>query len=290
LPKNLPIIILVIVLAIFAMMVGVYVSSQTSPPTKNELSVHFLNVGDGDCILILTPDQRTILVDAGDESTAKYVIRYLHRLDIERIDCVIITHPGSDDIGGLPEIIRQFGVSRVVDAGSRHGTKKYLDLLSNIKERRIDYLQIQEGQTLPISKDVSAEIVWPTQSYNGNLPSDDNESLALRLVYGENSFLLMGDVDPLAIGMLLSARQDLQSSVLGVPLHGDMDSTPNELLQVVQPDYCVISVGADDIFGAPAKSTLNRLEATGSRVLRTDRNGTIVFSSDGRHVRVNTEH
>ena len=280
--KHLPII-LVIVLIFCAISAGVYTSLHQSSMSKSQLLVQFLNVGQGDCVLVQTPDGRNVLIDAGDANASDYVIRYLKHRNIQHIDVILITHTSSDDIGGLPNILKEFGVSKVIDAGCAHPSPIYQNVLADIKSRRIDY-RVASGSKLHISNAVSFEIVWPTDDYRSN-----SESLAIRITYKDISTLLMGDTDPIAEGELLSVRQDLGSAILGVPLHGDKDAASNELLQVVQPDFAIISVGQNNPYDAPAQNTMNRLHATGAKILRTDRNGTIVFSTDGIHVQLVTE-
>lgn len=287
--KYLPIIILVILLTVAALLAGFYVSTLESVGGKNQLLVHFINVGQGNCILVQTPDGRNVLIDSGDENSADYVIKYLHHRNVHRIDALIITHASSEDIGGLPTILKTFGVSQIVDAGCSHITRPYEELLANVRSRRIDYKLATASPSLLISKNVSFEIIWPPTTHGEHETSAYNNCLALQVGYGDVKFLLMEDIGLKTEGLLLSVRQDLQSAVLGAALHGDRESTSNELLQVVQPDYAVISVGDDNELGDPADSTIRRIHATGARVLRTDQNGTIIFTTDGRHLRVVTE-
>lgn len=285
-----PIIILALLLGVLARVITLSPPVRSPIPPGEQLKVHVADVGQGDCILIQTPDSRNIVVDAGGEESAEDVVRYLLRNGVSRIDLLVITHPHIDHIGGLPRILERFGVSRVLDAGYPHGSETYMAVLSAIESRRIDYKLAADSPRLEVGKQVSLEILWPPEGYAPVGESGlNNGSIVMRVEYGDVSVLLAGDIQREAEGRLLAARQDLQSTILKVAHHGSEDSTSNEFLQVVRPAYAAISVGADNPYGHPARTTLRRLNAAGARVFRTDEHGTVVFATDGRKVQVVSE-
>jgi len=289
--KLLPIIVLV-ALVILAVGVVTFISAVRTPTVREaqRLKIHFVDVGQGDCILLQTPDGRNVLVDAGSEASADEVLSYLVRNGLGRIDVLVITHPHSDHVGGLPKILERFGVSKVVDPGYPCESQVYKDALSIIESRRIDYKLAAKCRTLHIGRDVDLEILWPPDDYSPEGESGlDNGSVVMRVEYGDVSLLLTGDIEREAEGRLLAARQDFRCTVLKVACHGGGDSTSNEFVQVARPDYAVISAAADDASGRPADAVLKRLKAAGARIFRTDENGTIVFTTDGRKVQVAAE-
>lgn len=288
--KILPIILLALLLGTIARFLIPDAPVQEPSACQGRMKIHFIDVGQGDCTLLQTPDNRNILVDAGGKDTAEDVVQYLKRQGVSRIDLLVITHPHDDHIGGLPRVLEEFGVSMVVDTGSPHGSETYRKILENIDARRIDYRLAKEWPSLQISRCISFDIIWPPEGYapDGN-DALNNSSIVIRVKYGETSLLLAGDIQSEAEDFLLADRQDFQSTILKVAHHGSDDSTSNEFLQVVQPEYAVVSVGIDNPYGHPSSALLRRLYATGAHVYRTDHNGTVVFTTDGKNMQVAAE-
>jgi beta-lactamase superfamily II metal-dependent hydrolase len=288
--RSLPVILVAVVLLAAGVVRFHPWREQPTPLQGRVLDVHFLDVGQGDCILIRTPDARGILVDAGDESTADEVVRYLKDQGVNQIDLLVITHPHGDHIGGLPAVLEAFGVSRVLDAGHAHGSQTYRSVLSTIEARRIDYKLASDFRNPPVCEGVTFEVLWPPPEYGPEGDEGLNDgSIVLRVKYGGVAVLLAGDIQSDAEGKLLASGQDLRSAILKVAHHGSDSSTSNEFVQAVTPAYAVISVGADNPYGHPSKTILERLAAIGATVYRTDEQGTIVISTDGRAVRARSE-
>lgn len=283
----------VLPIIILAVLLGVIVAITFSPELKTpalqvgQLRVHFLDVGQGDCILIQTADGRNVLIDAGDVDAADAVTDYLLTNGVHRIDLLVITHPHSDHIGGLPQVLEKFGVSEVLDAGLPHGSLAYKEVLSTIESRRIAYEKAVQGARVGVGR-LTMEVLWPPTGYEVGEDMLNNGSVVTRVQFGDVSFLFTGDIEKEAEGLLLASGQDLESTVLKVAHHSSDSSTSNEFLQVVKPVYAVISVGANNEYGHPAQSTVRRLSAIGAKVFRTDEHGTIVFTTDGRTIEVIT--
>lgn len=289
--RLLPIILVaILVLIVVLTQYGPFIK-RTTPMGGRLLKVHFIDVGQGDCTLVQTPDGRNVLVDAGDESSGDKIVDYLLTKGVHRIDLLVITHPHMDHIGGLTRVLAEFGVSRVLDTGYPHGSKHYKDILSIIESRKIDYRLARDMRKPDVGTLVSSEVLWPPIDYEAGRDSElNNSSIVLKLTYQNVSILLTGDIQNESEGQLLANQQDLKSTVLKVAHHGSEYSTSNEFLQVVKPDYAVISVGRDNSYGHPHKDTLERLSAAGAQVFRTDENGTVVFTTDGTNVQVDAEH
>jgi len=273
--RFLPIILVIVALGVLARMIMLAVGSG-GDEKRPRLVVHFVDVGPGGCTVIRTPDGRTILIDAGSSERSDHLLSYLSDLEISRIDLLVITSSDEVRAGGLPMLLEEVGVSRVLDAARRPGGSAYQQAIRVMDERRIDRDALDEGRDLGISNCVQFKVLWPAV---GARVSGD-ESVVLRLAYGEISFLLAGDMAARSEARLLAEYHDLRSTVLRVPNSGDPLSASNEFLQIVRPEYAVVFTEA----GAFAETVMDRLIASGSKVFRTDENGDIVFSTDGLRV------
>ncbi len=277
--KFLPII---LVMALLGLAVRLITLSPVSRRTSDEprLYVHFIEVGSGECTLIRTPDNRTVLVDAGSAGSSRHLIRYLARHGVKRIDLMIAAHSDDRHIGGLPDVLDRFGVSRIVDAMPDTGGAIREQVISRIRDRRIDYRTTAEFRHPNVSNCVDIEVVWPLD----RAAVGSKEPIVIRVGYKDVGFLLSGSISARSEGYMLSEYHDLRSTVLKVSNHGDSDTTSNELLQIVKPEYAVIFTDRASESAQPDKETIERLSATGAKILRTDADGDIVVSTDGSRV------
>lgn len=273
--RFLPIILVIVALGVLARMIMLNTSSGGGEE-EPRLLVHFLDAGPSGCTLIRTPDGRTVLIDAGNSERSDHLISYLSNLEVSRIDMLVITSSHEARVGGLPALLEEVGVSRVLDAARGSGGSSYQQAIRVMEQRRIDRDALDDRRDLDISNCVEFEVLWPAV---GASVSGD-ESLVLRLEYRDISFLLVGDMAAHSEARLLAEYHDLRSTVLRVPNPGDPLSASNEFLQIVRPEYAVIFTGDRP----PVETMMERLNASGSKVFRTDRNGDIVISTDGRRV------
>lgn len=277
--RFLPIILVVVLLGLLVRLITLSpVSRHTSDEPK--LYVHFIDAGLGDCTLIHTPDDRNILVDAGSADASDHVISYLSRQGVRRIDLLVIAHGDEDDVGGLPRVLDRFGISGVLDAAGPSVSPTYEQAVATINERRIDYKRIDKVRKPSVSNCVDFAVVWPLESDKDAVGGP----IVVRFGYKDIGFLLAGDIEPISEGYLLAEYHDLRSTVLRVANHGDSGTTSNEFLQIVKPEYAVISADSESETAQPDRETIDRLLAAGSKVLRTDRDGDIVVSTDGSRV------
>lgn len=249
------------------------------------LCVAFLDVGQGDAILISTPHRR-VLIDGGPHSSA--VLDALgRRLPFweRRLDLVIATHPDEDHIGGLIEVVRRYQVGQVMQSRYAGETGLYGRWLGVLGERGVPMVTAVAGQEIDLGDGVELSVLHPRSDGNRRTVDtvDTNEdSLVLRLTCQELSFLLTGDAGPEAQRALIEAGAQLESTVLKVPHHGAAGSLSPEFLSVVKPQVAVVSVGLDNRFGHPDPSVLRQLD--GTRVLRTDLAGTVeIIVDDSRY-------
>ncbi|OIQ60342.1 hydroxyacylglutathione hydrolase [Moorella thermoacetica] len=259
--------------------------SQTNPSQPREeagkLRVHFLDVGQGDAILVQLPGGKNILIDAGTNEAGPAVVQYLKQYAVVKLDYVIGTHPHEDHIGGLDQVIKIFPVGKVYLPRVTNNTASYRDLLLAIKNKGLKVTEARAGVSLPLGDGVQALFINPVKENYDDL---NDWSAVLRLTYGQTSFLFTGDAGSAAEEGMLASRQPLRADVLKVAHHGSRTATGTAFLKAVAPAYAVISAGKGNDYGHPHAQTLQRLQQAGVKVYRTDRDGTITVVSDGREV------
>lgn len=257
------------------------VFAQALPDT---LQVHFMDVGQGDSILIQTPDGATALIDGGYDNGL--ALAYLQQQGIQRLDAVIASHPHADHIGGLIEVMQAIPVDGMWTSGASHTTSYYERFLDTVDRQRIPYFEVGQGDTIPLG-DLSLEVLH-AQRRSGNL---NNTSLVLRLQYGQMVFLFTGDAEaPAERQMLQTVPDHLSATVLKVGHHGSATSSTPLFLAVVQPQIAVYSAGRRNAYGHPHRQTLDNLAAISATVYGTAMHGTVVAETDGISLQVHTEY
>jgi competence protein ComEC len=281
---------------------------------SKELVVTFLDVGQGDCILVETPEGRKFLIDGGgvdqaedirrsgnqdleigglgyraykDAVGAKVVVPFLRRKGINQLDLVILTHPHADHVGGLNEVLEEIKVDQVLDSGQIYESQAYKRFRALIEANKIKYSVGRVGQVIHFAENIVGYILNPFDPLLGDPNSD---SVVMRLVYGDVSFLFTGDMERSEEERILrSSVFGLQSSVLKVGHHGSSTSTSDEFLKAVNPRIAVISVGKHNRYHHPHPSTLQKLREAGVMIYRTDEDGTVVIRTDGKGLTVESE-
>jgi competence protein ComEC len=287
--KLLPIIMLVTALAL-----GTWYGYRPKPlPNLGpSLRVDFIDVGQGDSIFIHTPDGKNALIDAGEEEYGPRVVEHLQRAGVKRLDLVVISHPHSDHVGGIPDVLEAFPVKLVLDSGYAHGTQSQERALRIIERKKIPFRLAKPGMNLLLGSRARLEVLGPPQPLMRGTSSDaNNNSVVIRLVFDRVSMLFTGDIQSEAEAQLIASHRNLVSQVLKVAHHGSSSSTSLELLRLVRPDYLIISVGEHNDYGHPSRKTLRRLsiQRTAAQLYRTDRNGTVTVRTDGRRIVVEAE-
>jgi beta-lactamase superfamily II metal-dependent hydrolase len=279
LTKNTVILFLILLLSCFSLF------SFNTPGKENVLSssnlkVHFIDVGQGDSILIQCPNGSDILVDAGVPAEGSIVVDYLKDQGVSTLYAIVETHPHEDHIGGLSNVINSFTIKNVYATKATSTTKTYTNLQNLIKDKNLPVTNITYGVTIPADISVSMTFLSPIRTSYSDL---NDWSGVLKVQYGDVSFLLMGDASTNVEGDLLSkCKDELPSTVLKVGHHGS--STSSSFLDVVKPQYAVIEVGKDNPYGHPTSAALNRLSDANVKVFRTDLDGTAVFTTDGKTI------
>lgn len=267
-------------------------SEQTSPTTTQNtvtqsgqnLTIHFLDVGQGDSILLET-DGKSMLIDSGESDQGKVVTAYLQDQGISTLDYVVATHPHSDHIGGMNEILNNFQVEHFVDSGYPHTSKTYEDMLTTIDQKNIPFQVAQAGQKIDFDPAVDIEVLNPAKTYSEDL---NENSVVLKVTYGTTSFLLMGDAGLETEERIMKAGYNIDSDILKVGHHASRSGSGASFISAVSPEVSVIEVGAGNDYGHPHTEILERLQKA-SKVYRTDLDGTITVTTDGSTYTVTTE-
>ena len=260
--------------------------SATGMLSKDILTVHFIDVGQGDSMLIQI-DNRSMLIDGGPRKSGQILASYLKSQGVEALDFIVSTHPHADHIGGLLTVLRQFPVGQVIDSGQAHGTQTYEQYLTLIDRKNIPYTVGEAGQLINLSPNVCVKILGPV----GNESEKDlNEnSIVIKLSYHNVSFLFTGDAGFPEERSIMATGADLRSDVLKVPHHGSRYASSTIFLSKVRPEVSIIEVGENN-YGHPSPKTLARFQKIGSVVYRTDVNGNIVVTTDGNSFTVTPEY
>jgi competence protein ComEC len=265
----------------FSKLVGLFLVILLTVGTcaqARELVLHFIDVGQGDSILIQTSAGTNILVDAGDDKAGtEIVIPYLEKLGLTSVDMVVMTHPHFDHIGGLIPILKRFPVGQVLADGQIHTSKTYENLLGLIYDKDIHFKLARAGDELMIAGLDEALVLNPQEPF---LPGLNNNSVVLKLRHGDIAILLTGDIEAVAEERIMTKGQLSRTQILKVAHHGSKSSSTMAFLEKVQPEVAMISVG-DNVYGHPHQEVLDRLAEVDARVLRADLLGTIIVVSDG---------
>lgn len=245
------------------------------------LKVHFLDVGQGDSILVQFPDGRNMLVDTGGNDSARIVVDYLKKNGVKKLDFLVGTHPHEDHIGAMDTIVKNIPVGEIFMPMVTSNTQTFRDVMAAIKKKGLKIATAKAGVDILKNDNLSVKILAPNKNAYEDL---NNYSAVLKVKYGEVSFLLTGDAEELSEQEILVGGADVEADVLKVGHHGSRSSTSPAFLKAVRPLYAVISVGAGNDYRHPHRATLERLGKAGADVLRTDQKGTIVFATDGKEV------
>ncbi|MDP2662169.1 MAG: ComEC/Rec2 family competence protein, partial [Dehalococcoidia bacterium] len=259
-------------------------STTTVALPAGTLSVHFIDVGQGDSILIQAPDGKTMLIDGGEADSG--ALQYLQSRGIKKLDVMVATHPHADHIGGLPTILKAIPTAKVVTNGQAHTTRTYERLLDAIATAKAEYVEVKRGDTLRLG-DLAFAVLNSITTTGDDL---NNNSVVLRLVYGQVSFLFTGDAEKEAEdSMSMSSFSPVQATILKVGHHGSRTASSPAFLAMVQPEVAIYSAGKDNSYGHPHAEVVDALTAMGAAVYGTDEYGTLVVTTDGTTYNVETE-
>ena len=243
---------------------------------KNTLQVHFIDVGQGDSILIQV-NNKNLLIDSGPNKSEDKLKKYLKKLNISKFDYIIATHPHADHIGNMSYIINNFDVLNFYAPKVENSTKAFETMVESLirKDLKIKVLKANI-KSIDLGKNIVVDVFSPLSNSYEDL---NNYSPIVKISYGNTSFLFTGDAEELSENEVLNAGFDLKCDVLKIGHHGSSSSTSENFLKASNPSIAVISVGEDNTYGHPTDTVLSRLKET--KIYRTDINGNIVITSDG---------
>lgn len=240
------------------------------------LHAYFLDVGQGDSILLVTPSGKQILVDGGpDLKTLEHLGRLLPFFD-RSLDLVVMTHPNLDHLAVFPEVLRRYHVDRFLLTGIAFDLPRYDAILAELKELRTQRSFADPATNIDMGDGVILDIIWPPRDVFGHKFSEINDvAVVLRVVHASGSILLTGDIEEKAEEAILKTGAGIRSTVLKVAHHGSKTSSSTGFLLAVMPSLAVISLGAENTYGHPHAVTLDRLKTLNIPVRRTDLEGTV---------------
>lgn len=252
-------------------------------PGQQGLTAHFIDVGQGDAILIQGPDGENVLIDGGEREPG--VMDYLRKNKVKSLDLLVATHPHADHIGGLIEVLKTIPVKTVWIDGQTHTSGLFEDFLDAIAQSPASLHQVRRGSEIATGR-LTFKVLNPQTPF---LQSLNNNSVVLRLVYGDVIFLFTGDAEIEAEKSILSYTGDLKSSILKVGHHASRTASSEAFLAAVRPEVAIYMAGKGNSFGHPHPETIARLKQVNVRVYGTDDYGTIIVSTDGTSYRVRNE-
>ncbi|TQR15313.1 MBL fold metallo-hydrolase [Psychrobacillus soli] len=259
-------------------------TSSTETNAKKEMSVHFIDVGQGDSILIQSPEGKNMLVDGGKREKGKDVVTYLRQHGVDKLDYVVATHPDADHIGGLLAVLNSVSIKNFVDSGKEHTTQTYEQMLQLILDKHIPFIVPSVGDTIPLDSDIEITVL-----NTGENVDDNNEaSIVLKVQYEDVSFLLTGDADA-GVEKSMIKEYNLKSTVLKAGHHGSDTSSSDAFIREVQPEVTILSYGENNMYGHPTPVIVTRLKKANSDIYSTAEIGNIVVRTDGKDYTVATD-
>ena len=245
----------------------------------DNMRVHYIDVKQGDSTFIEFPNDKTMLIDAGKKEQGSNVVNYIKNLGYNKIDYVVGTHPDADHIGGLATVIESFAIGSIYMPKKSSTTQTYLNLLKVIKNKGLTIHTAISGVNIISLDNLKVDIISPTKEYE----TSNESSAVIKIVYKKRKFLFMADA---TTDNEADIKADVESDVVKVGHHGSDSSSKEEFVQKTKAKYAVISVG-ENSYHHPYDIIVKRWESIGAEVLRTDKLGSIVISTDGNNLNIN---
>lgn len=252
---------------------------------QDTVSIYFLDVGQGDSSIIITPDNKVVMIDSGPNESL--ILRYLQNLGISQIDLLIATHAHADHISGMDKIIAKYKPKAFIDPGIPHTTATYQRMITAIDKYNINYY---EGISRKINLGSLSLTILPPAIPLIKGSELNNNSVVVRLDYKDFSCLFTGDIEKEREGQLLTeSRSNLNVDILKIAHHGSSSSSFPLFIKSVGPKITVISCGQENRYGHPHRETIALLQSLVIEIYRTDLDGTIIVETDGVDYQIFTE-
>ena len=259
--------------------------SESSPPdigADSKFEVHFIDVGQADAALVFSDDE-TMLIDGGNPQDSSLIAAYLKKYNISHLNYIVCSHAHDDHVGGLPGALSVATVDAVYAPKTENDIKAYSSFKSKVAALGLSITNPSPGDTFQFG---SSTVLFLGPVHE-NVSDLNDTSIVMKITYGDTSFLFTGDAERDEEQSILAQNYDLSATVLKVGHHGSGDSTTYPFLREIMPEYGIISVGENN-YGHPTEETLSRLRDADVKVYRTDMQGDIIVSSNGKTVSVKT--
>ena len=257
----------------------------SSGQEQGALQVKVLDIGQGDAILIRGGGQ-TVLVDTGDIETRDKLVAYIKKEGITAIDTVIITHPHADHLGGMLGVLENFKVKQIYDSGQTGTTALYRKYLSEVQKQKIPFNLVKAGDEISITNEIKLKFLAPSKPFITESAMNNN-SIVAKLTYNQFSMLLTGDAEKESEkNMVKNYPKELKSTVLKAGHHGSNTSSSSGFLKAVAPEAVIISLGVNNDYHHPHPSTLKKYVDAQLKIYRTDLDGTVTITSDGKTYKI----
>jgi beta-lactamase superfamily II metal-dependent hydrolase len=276
-----------VVTSLSVSVLALYSVTTVSSPSK--LRVSFLDIGQGDAILIQTPSGKKMLVDGGPSDKVLTRIAEQTSYFTRDIDVMEETHPDADHVTGLIPVLEKYTVRMILETKGIGHTNVFDDLNKHIDNEHAEVHVAQTGDVIDFHDGVTANILYPPVNYVPKKSDTNDASVSIVVMYGSETFLLTGDLPSTEEGKLITAGVPKDITVYKAGHHGSKYSSGGQLLSYIRPEYSVISAGKDNRYGHPNPEAMARLQKYSKEILSTIDRGTISFVTDGRSMDVETQ-
>lgn len=263
-----------------------FLTQNNSNNYKNKMIIHYIDVGQGDSILIQV-NNKNLLIDSGPSSNRKDLLSYLEKLNIKKFDYIIATHPHEDHIGNMDTIIKRYNIGNFYSPKVLTSSTTFENMIDALVDKNLKINVLKNGSKgINLGENTKVEVFSPTESISSDNLND--YSPIIKITFFNNSFLFTGDAEISTEDIVLSQNNNLNCDILKVGHHGSSTSTSSNFLASANPSVAIISVGKNNSYGHPTSETLSLLNSFNIRTLRTDIDGTIIAISDGKNINIST--
>lgn len=273
-----------IIFVLLAGYFGIDLTQDSKVPKDSKLMISYMDVGQGDAAYIKV-NGNDILIDAGPRSNSKELLEQLKAKNIDDFELVIATHPHEDHIGGMVDVFKEYEVKAFYSPKITHTTKTYENLVKAVKDEGLKTKELKGGMVIDLGEGAKFEVFTPQKSEYEEL---NDYSPIMKLSFGDTSYLFTGDAEKLAEEEALAKyKTSLDSDVIKFGHHGSSSSSSNAFIEAVSPKYGIISCAKDNKYGHPHRETLDIIKKYNIKTFRTDTDGEIILTSDGKSINFN---
>ena len=273
-----------IIVVLLAGYFGIDLTQDSKVPKDSKLMISYMDVGQGDAAYIKV-NGNDILIDAGPWSNSKELLEQLKAKNIDDFELVIVTHPHEDHIGGMVDVFKEYEVKAFYSPKITHTTKTYENLVKAVKDEGLKTKELKGGMVIDLGEGAKFEVFTPQKSEYEEL---NDYSPIMKLSFGDTSYLFTGDAEKLAEEEALAKyKTSLDSDVIKFGHHGSSSSSSNAFIEAVSPKYGIISCAKDNKYGHPHRETLDIIKKYNIKTFRTDTDGEIILTSDGKSINFN---